>query len=218
MCTSKNLTLNTRGSIVALSNSNDLLVNKTLEEISTISTGFSFRGSIPQDPNGDTRVVQAANLLGNGSIADENGLKRIKVIGRADSVMVSKGDVLLVSRGTSSGGFKAAFVNEKRFPLIASSSLHIIRVNRDDVLPEFVCAYLNTPKGQQQLQRIASGSTIRTILTKNLSLLEIPVPPIETQRTIVELVRNVISQQKLLQQRDSLLNELISSIVIKKSE
>jgi restriction endonuclease S subunit len=193
-------------------------VNKTLEEISTISTGFSFRGSIPQDPNGDTRVVQATNLLGNGSITDESDLKRIKVIGRADSVTVSKGDVLLVSRGTLSGGFKAAFVNETRFRLIASSSLHIIRVNHDSVLPEFVCAYLNTPKGQQQLQRIASGSTIRTLLTKNLSLLEIPIPSIETQRTIVELVRNITSQQKLLQQRNSLLNELISSIVIKKSE
>lgn len=193
-------------------------MNKTLGEISTISTGFSFRGSIPQDPNGDTRVVQAANLLGNGSIVDESDLKRIKVIGRTNSVMVSKGDVLLVSRGTLSGGFKAAFINETRFPLIASSSLHIIRVNRDDVLPEFVCAYLNTPKGQQQLQRIASGSTIRTILTKNLSLLEMPVPPIEMQRTIVEFVRNVISQQKLLHQRDSLLNELVSSVVTKKSE
>ncbi len=162
--------------------------------------------------------MQAANLLGDGSIADESELKRIKVIGRADSVTVSKGDVLLVSRGTLSGGFKAAFVTGTRFPLIASSSLHILRVNRDDVLPEFICAYLNTPKGQQQLQRIASGSTIRTLLTKSLSLLEIPIPPIETQQAIVELVRNIASQQKLLHQRDSLLNELISSIVIKKSE
>lgn len=192
-------------------------MNKTLEEISTISTGFSFRGSVPQDPNGDTRVIQATNLLNDGSI-DEEGLKRIKVIGRAESVTVVKGDVLLVSRGTLRGGFKAAFVSDMHLPTIASSSLYIIRVNCDYVLPEFLCAYLNTPKGQQQLQRIASGSTIRTLLMKNLSLLDVPIPPIATQQAIADLARNISSQSKLLQQRDALLSELISSVVIKKTE
>ncbi len=184
-----------------------------LEEISTISTGFSFRGAIPQDPNGDTLVVQAANLAGNGSLAEEADFKRIKVIGRASSVTVSKNDVLLVSRGTSNGGFRAAFVSSPQNPLVASSSLHIIRVTSDDLLPEFLCAYLNTPQCQQQLQRIASGSTIRTLLIKNLSLLEIPIPPIKTQQSIVNLARNVTSQQKIFQQRNNLLGQLVHSII-----
>lgn len=193
-------------------------MNKTLGEISTISTGFSFRGPVPENPLGDTFVVQASDLKEDGSLAEMSHLKRMIGFFKTDSNNLLKGDVLLVTRGTPSSGFKAACVTHVSSFLIASSSLAIIRIKDKDVLPEFLSIYLNTPKAQQQLQRIASGSTIRTLLTKNLSLLEIPVPPIETQRTIIELARNVTSQKKLLQQRDSLLNELISSIVIKKSE
>ena len=184
-----------------------------LEEISTISTGFSFRGAIPKDSNGDTFVVQAANLAGDGSLAEEADFKQIKVIGRASSVTVLENDVLLVSRGTSNGGFRAAFVGALRHPLIASSSLHIIRVKTSNLLPEFLCAYFNTPQCQQQLQRIASGSTIRTLLIKNLSMLEIPIPPIKVQQSIIELARNVTSQQKIFQQRNNLLSQLVHSVI-----
>ena len=193
-------------------------MNKTLGEISIVSTGFSFRGPVPENPLGDTLVVQASDLNEDGSLAEMSHLKRMIGFFKTDSNNLLKGDVLLVTRGTPSSGFKAAYVTHVSSFLIASSSLAIIRMKDKDVLPEFLSIYLNTPKAQQQLQRIASGSTIRTLLTKNLSLLEIPIPPIETQRTIIELVRNVTSQKKLLQQRNSLLNELISSIVIKKSE
>lgn len=65
------------------------------------------------------------------------------------------------------------------------------------VLPEYVCWYINLDATLKYLQSEAKGTGIPSISKATLEELEIPVPSVETQWTIVEIARLQSDAQKL---------------------
>ena len=73
-------------------------------------------------------------------------------------------------------------------PTAFESSLLRITLNSDETLPGFVFEWFNSPQGSREMTRIRSFTTVAGISGSDLRTLPIPIPDIETQRQIYELI------------------------------
>jgi restriction endonuclease S subunit len=71
-----------------------------------------------------------------------------------------------------------------------------------------VARFLNSNAGQAALAKIMSGAYIKTIRKTELQELKVPVPPLETQRRLVEMGDVVEDCQTMLRNKEQLLVQL----------
>lgn len=171
---------------------------KSIKEIVEVISGYGFRGAIKNVPSGNVGVIQASDLDGESLYINPALLKTIQTFPQRTSSSVQKDDVLISSRGGMFRCLKASIydlaIHQK---VVASSSVFILRVkDKHIILPEFLAIYLNSYIGQSQLDKIAIGSTIRTISKKELENLSIPIPDVQLQESLSLLQKNIQQQQK----------------------
>ncbi len=88
---------------------------------------------------------------------------------------------------------------------------HVIRArpNRECVLPEYLNAFLNSPVGQEEVQkRSRTTSGLRTLSVGKIREIEVPLPPIAQQRCIVQKLR----------QTEAKIENLLSHLQISQTE
>lgn len=98
---------------------------------------------------------------------------------------VEKGDLLVTSKGTQ---FKVAIVEEE-IKAIVSASLFIIRPYKDKYLPEILKYYLESELGQDIIQGIIKGTSIKSISHRDIEELPIPKIDMDTQKYIVSKIK-----------------------------
>lgn len=164
-----------------------------LKNISEIISGYTFRNAVIHIPTGNYPVVQSKNLTKSLYI-NEKALPFVNWDNVNTKAIAEDGDVVISARGKS-----VAAVVKSRRKLVVSSSLYLVRVNTNIILPEFLALYLNSPVGQMVLQKRATGATIKTILKGALENIEIPRLPLKEQEIIVKMYLNMEKQSKLLE-------------------
>lgn len=169
---------------------------KCLKEISEIIAGYTFREALQNDPNGEIQVLLAKNINDDGSI-NHSELTRINFSLPRTNAFTKKDDVLLSSRGI----FRAGVLDEEIKNAIAASSLFILRIKNKNILPHYLSIYLNSEAGQNSIQKILTGSTIKTILRGALENLSIPIPSLAVQKMIIEISDNWRKREKLLNRK-----------------
>lgn len=85
---------------------------------------------------------------------------------------IREDDILITSKGTA---FKVAIVGANPPDSFISGNLTRIRVERKKYHPYILYEYLISEQGQQALERIQSGTTIRVLNNGNLNRLKIPL-------------------------------------------
>lgn len=170
-----------------------------LKEISEIIAGYTFREALKNDPSGEIQVLLAKNINDDGSI-NHSELTQINLALPRANAFTKKDDVLLSSRGI----FRAGVFNIETKNTIAASSLFILRIKSKNVLSQYVSIYLNSEAGQNSIQKILTGSTIKTILRGALENLSIPIPPLAVQKMIIEISDNWQKREKLLNHKINL--------------
>lgn len=187
-------------------------MHKKLSQIADIVSGYTFRGSIENDPNGDIFVLQAKNIGTNQDIAETTDFSIVSDKSIRNPYFLEHNDILIVSRGSGVGSFRSTVFasNEKR--VMPSSSVHVLRIQDVTVLPKYVSLYLNSEVGQKALlQIVTGGSYIQSILVKNLIDFEIPIPPIHTQKSIIALHENITEQERILKRKQELQKNIINA-------
>ena len=168
---------------------------KILKNISKIIVGYTFRGALPEDPRGDINVLLGKHITNEGVI-DLEDLPKIQRNDIRSEAFVKSGDVLLTTRGV----FRAAASHD--FPhTLASSSIYIIRLIDKNILPEFLSIYLNSQTAQVAISQLLTGSSIKTILRKDLETLPIPVPTKTRQQQIINIFSNWKCREQLLHKK-----------------
>lgn len=180
----------------------------TLSQLTDIISGHSFRGAVPTNESGFYKVIQVRDI---DDIYLDSTL--IETTSDVDNAMVQEGDILLSMRGTDSSGLKVTMVTDQTEPCIVSSALCILRATSGAVLPEYLLFYLNSTRGQQRLKSLLAGATVKTIVKKELAKLQISIPPMDKQKQVVEMSKNVYRQKQLLSQKNNLLATLADNIV-----
>ncbi len=183
---------------------------KELHEIATVIAGYTFRGAITPDANGDLYVFQAKDLVRNETVQDVNALTKISSNIPGYAGHLERNDVLLVARGMKAGAFRATVFEAEDKNVIASSSIHVIRVTKEGVLPEYVSHYLNSRQGQEALAEIVTGSYIGALPRKALEKLKIPIPHFKKQQMLIDLYQNIREQQKIISQQNEIKQRIVS--------
>ena len=187
-------------------------MHKKLSQIADIVSGYTFRGSIENDLKGDIFVLQAKNISTNQDILNTTELTTISDKSIRNPYFLEHNDILLVSRGSGIGSFRSAVFATNDTKVMPSSSVHIIRIQDVTVLPKYVSLYLNSLEGQKALAQIVTGASyIQSILVKNLIDLEIPIPPIHTQKSIIALHENIIDQERIFKRKQEIQKNIINA-------
>lgn len=183
---------------------------KKLKEITEIISGYTFRTAVKNSPKGNTFVLFAKDIALDGTINTFELTSSNLPLLKTSSFTLNK-DIILSSRGS----FRAGILHDNRKNIIAASSVYILRIKTSKILPEFILTLLNSKIGQNSLQKIVTGTTIKTILKKDLEELEIPIPKIQDQQTIIQIEKNWKNRENLLNKKISI-NQKISEATIKK--
>lgn len=187
-------------------------MHKELSQIADIVSGYTFRGSIENDLNGDIFVLQAKNISANEDILHTKDLVTISDKSIRNPYFLEHNDILLVSRGSGIGSFRSAVFATKDKNVMPSSSVHVIRIQDVTVLPKYVSLYLNSLEGQKALAQIVTGASyIQSILVKNLIDLEIPIPPIHIQKSIIALHENITDQERIFKRKQEIQKNIINA-------
>jgi len=181
-----------------------------LSEIAVIQSGYSFRGAVVNVEGGKLGVIQAKDI--NGWQVYEPGLSSINQE-HSSGRLQQDGDILLTSRGS----FRAGVGRFSR-PAIASSSLFTIRLLSKDFLPEYLAIYLNSEAAQYYFSQSAKGATIQSLVVDDLKNLPIPHMPLENQKTVIDLQRNIDEQNGLLKRKQRIIDEVLRSSITRTIE
>lgn len=171
-------------------------MDKLFKNIADIRFGSSYSSS----EKGAVAYFQVNNLTENGRI-DEGQLVYVQESTNIDrNDYLQSGDILLPAKGSK---FSCAIVTENyNNASVASSSLFVIRITGDKVLPEYLQWYLNLPRTQWELEKGATGTNISSLSIKYLRKLKIDLPNLDVQKKIVAL--------KILEEKESeILNQLM---------
>lgn len=160
----------------------------TLGDTSEVQSGLQVTKKRRELPI-EKPYLRVANVLRDR--LDLNEVKNMRVTKREfERVRLARGDLLIVEgHGNASEIGRAALWDGSISDCLHQNHLIRVRLDHSMMLPEFACAYLNSPPGRQHLMR--SGKTtsgLNTISTSNVKSLSLPVPPLSIQRHYVEIV------------------------------
>lgn len=196
-----------------------------LRDLADLQIGYQHRDvahPIGATNDGSHRIIQIKDLDLGGKFAAEvlsrdgilpyiwsRDLFRVTPAGEAQRYLVRHGDVLFLSRGQRA--FAVAVV-EQLENAIASYYFYILHPQAERVMPEYLAWYINQPSAQAYLESHQLGSHIKMIPKLAFEELEIALPPLATQRAIVELEklrqREEHTMARLAKARKKLVNNL----------
>lgn len=180
-----------------------------LNEIVDIISGMAF-SSRDADPKGSIPVINASTIIAGSILSDFSKLPKISELPMRSPAVVRDNDLLMVSRSVPGNPFKTSLIKTDA-PIVATSSLYIIRVKDKSISPEYLNYFLNSKQFQQEVIENARGSTIAHISRRILEEIQISLPDNERQRSIVELNKNIQDQNKINSRKKELQEEIIQA-------
>lgn len=172
-----------------------------LKNITNIQTGV-FAKPIKE---GEIVYLQAKHFNENGQLISllHPDLLAENISGKH---LLQPGDILFAAKGTKNF---AAWYESKNLPAVASTSFFVIRLKENiinKILPEFLTWYINQPVSQKFLKGNAMGTSIASISKAVLEELDISIPDLQTQKTILKIT-HLRNSEKKLQQKIEMLRE-----------
>lgn len=124
-----------------------------------------------------------------------------------------KNDILVAKDGSY---LKEIFVNKVESKKAILSSIAIFRVNKDIVLPNYLCYLLKSPKIMNYTKdNCVSGSAIPRIVLKAFKDIKLDIPSIEIQKKTERVLQNIDSKIELNNKINDNLQELARNMYIK---
>ena len=143
-----------------------------------------------QDPNGDVRLIQLADI-GDGFFKDvSNRYITSEKAKELNCTYLEKGDIL-IARLPEPLGRACIFPLEGKY--ITAVDIAVVRVVRDDIEPKYLMNLINSIGFRAEIKKYESGTTRKRISRKNLGKIEFSIPDIGEQRKTIEKLEETMS-------------------------
>lgn len=172
-----------------------------LRDLVSIRAGYSFRGKIPISDNG-LKLIQMKDI--ENAELKNSALDSVDIKMSNNELFLRNNDILFLSRGTNTSAI--LIENIGKLKLICSSQFFMLRINdKEPILPEFLVILLNSKELQNYFKRSSEGisSTVRNIKRITLEEVDIIIPNIRTQKTLINLHKSAKREKVIL---ESLIN------------
>ena len=154
---------------------------KALEGAEVFTDG-DWVESKDQDPNGDVRLIQLADI-GVGEYLDRSArYLTSKKAAELDCTYLKPGDLLL-ARMPDPIGRACLFPGDAK-PCVTVVDVCVIRANQASVDHRWLMHWFNSPLAGSAIRRLTTGTTRKRISRGNIEKLPIVLPTIEEQRRI----------------------------------
>ena len=176
-----------------------------IADCAEVLPGYALKARAEHEPEGTHQVILGRHLTEElpYHYRPEHEL-RITPKRSLEKYRIRKGDVLFVSRGSRN---YAALVESVPDPTVASATFYILRP-RPDIDPAYLAWCLNQAPIQARIQQARTGAGTPIVQRRTFSELTLPVPPLEEQHKIAELVqlmaRELMLHQSLLDRTERL--------------
>ena len=137
---------------------------------------------------------------------------------------LKNGDIIFGLVGKGSTGKCNIFEEQQGKKYIFTRATGLFRVlPSEPVIPIFVKLFFNSLYGQAQVERITEGSTGQLVIrTSEIKKLLFPLPPLEEQKAIVEVVNTLFKEvealEELTKERISLKEDFVTSALRRLTE
>ncbi len=182
-----------------------------LRDVVTLSSGV-FAGT--STVHGEIYYLQGRHYDADGNLLP-NLRPDLPANDRLKKNFLKAGDVLIVAKGQE---HYAVCYDERIAPAVASSIFIVLRISDlQQVLPAYLRWYLNHPETQKSLSAHSKGTSLPSISKADLSTLQIPIPPMEMQLSIVQLhvlwkKEKRLSRQLQLLKEQNLQKQLLQTV------
>ncbi|MFD4605456.1 restriction endonuclease subunit S [Streptomyces sp. NPDC058464] len=157
-----------------------------------IFTDGDWVESKDQDPNGDVRLTQLADV-GDGFF--RNRSKRFMTQEKAAELrctFLQEGDILVARMPDPLG--RACLYPGSNQPAVTVVDVCVIRAGQHGVNNRWLMWAINSPQVRQQINAYQTGTTRKRISRKNLEKVKLAVPPLAEQQRIVEAIEGHVSR------------------------
>ena len=157
-----------------------------------ILTDGDWIESKDQDPHGDVRLIQLADI-GDGYYKDKSSRfltsEKAKELG---CTFLEKGDVL-IARMPEPLGRTCIFPGDPK-PVVTAVDICIIRTGDDGADHRWIMHTVNSPEIRRRIESLQKGTTRKRISRRNLASLTLPIPPFNEQRRIAVKVEELLAR------------------------
>lgn len=192
---------------------------KELQDLAQIQVGFTLSRTkaTPSSLENYTYKTLSINVFPSSGIEISQGCENLHISSEkiSDTYFTQEGDVLIRLRDP----IRSLYISQKSTGLLISSLIVIVRVDKKQILGEFLAYYLNSSLPQTYFQSKVRGTTIPMIRVSDLKELKIPLPTLQRQKQIVALMQESDKELSLLKEmitQKSLLNRQIFKTLLSK--
>lgn len=145
-----------------------------------------------QDPNGDVRLIQLADI-GDGYYRNRSNrfLTKEKAI-ELNCTFLEMGDVLIARMPDPLGRGCIFSGDPKRSVTVVD--IAIIRTGQQGANHRWLMYAINSPNFRAAIESLQSGTTRKRISRRNLASIQFPVPPFPEQKRIVAKIEELFTQ------------------------
>ncbi len=163
-----------------------------------VATGGIFKDgdwveSKDQDPNGDVRLIQLADI-GDGRFVDKSSRFLTASKARELNCTFLKAGDILVARMPDPLGRCCIFPLNGEGLYVTVVDVCIIRFGETNVNAKFMMHLINSPSIRGKISALQSGSTRKRISRGNLATIPFPLPPLNEQHRIIAKIEILLSE------------------------
>ena len=184
-----------------------------LKKIAKIQSGYISRGKIDSREDGTCFLLQAKDVDGDRLSYRTDALVRFLPRLSGKDRFLENGDILFMARGARNF---SVLIDELPDSVLAAACFFVVRVSNSDILPEYLCWYLNQSPVEQYLKRFSGRSVHMPVVRRSvLESIDIPLPPIEVQRQVSALNKLLVKEQDLYKELADKRKTLMTEICLK---
>lgn len=182
-----------------------------VKELATVQMGYSFRSRLEAVEDGGVAVIQMKDLRDDNTV-DCGALAMIGMGDVKRHHLAQRGDLIFRTRGLLTTS--AILLDDPGHAVVAAPLLRIRVTKPQVVLPEYLNWYIGQRDAQVFLTSRARGTVQKMIGKQAIEELEVALPTLEKQKTIVELASLVAREQDLLQSVAERREQYISTVLM----
>jgi len=177
-----------------------------IKEFCDIRIGHAFRERLKNAPQGKVMIIQPKNISSDGAVSFGE-MEPLRTDVAASRPLKAK-DVLVVSRGRFAA---TVFEAPSEGVWIVPSSILVLSIKKESVLPEYLALYFNSANGQKLFRVHSEQTTVPFISRNNLENMDIPVPSLKKQQALIAFEKAVGRYARLSNRKQELLGGILNS-------
>ena len=184
-----------------------------LKKIAKIQSGYISRGRIVPREDGTCLLMQAKDVSANHLSYRTDALVRFMPTLSGKDWFLKPGDILFMARGARNF---SVLIDKLPDSVLAAACFLVVQISNSEILPEYLCWYFNESPVEEYLRRF-SGRGVHMPVVKRavLESIDIPLPPIKTQKQVSEMTMLLQREQDLYKKLAEKRKYLITEICLK---